>query len=108
LASYTQTFFETSSTLRQVREAHQSAVKDLEAENRKALDAKRKAAGSKATAKLDDKDREKDEKRPAETKPAATAMVSLFDDAPEERVASADSGSTGILEQRSQKNHQCA
>lgn len=51
LASYTQTVLETSSTLRQVREAHQSAVKDLEAENKKALDTKRKSAAPKTTVK---------------------------------------------------------
>ena len=107
LASYTQSVLETSSTLRQVREAHQSAVKDLEAENKKALDAKRKAAGSKTPAKSEDKDREKEQKT-AETKPAAAAMVSLFDDVPENTLAPADSGSTGILEQESQKDHQCA
>ena len=44
LASYTQTVLETTSTLRQVRDAHQSAVKDLEAENKKALDANARAS----------------------------------------------------------------
>jgi PRTRC genetic system protein E len=78
LASYTQTFLETSSTLRQVREAHHSAVKDLEAENKKALDAKRRAAGSKAT-KPEEKDGVKEDKKVAETKPSTPAMVSLFE-----------------------------
>ncbi len=102
LTSYTQTVLETASTLRQVREAHQSAMKDLEAENKKALDTKRKSAGTKAPAKSEDKDREK-EQRPAETKAAPAAMVSLFDDAPENTVGSPDSGSTGILELESQR-----
>jgi PRTRC genetic system protein E len=82
LASYTQSALETSSTLRQVREAHQSAVKELEAENKKALDAKRKSAGSKAT-RTEEKDRVKEDKKVAETKPSTPAMVSLFDDPPE-------------------------
>ena len=62
LTNYTKTVLETSSTLRQVREAHQSAVKDVEAENKKAFDAKRKGAGSKAPAKSEDKDRRKSKK----------------------------------------------
>ena len=101
LSSYTQTVLETGSTLRQIREAHQSAVKDLEAENKKALDAKRKTAGSKAPAKSEDKDRDKEEKKPAETKPAAAGIISLFDDAPDRTIASPDSGNTGNLEQGS-------
>ncbi len=44
------------STLNQIREAHKAAVKELGAENKKALDAKRKTnTSSKPVAKPDDK-----------------------------------------------------
>ena len=99
LAGYTQSVLETSSTLHQVREAHQAAVKDLEAENKKALETKRKSAAPKTTVKSEANDPSKEEKKPVETKPAAAPMVSLFDDPPENTVApAADGRSTGIVE----------
>ncbi len=92
LASYTQTVLETSSTLRQVREAHQAAVKELEAENKKALDAKRKTSAAKPTSKPEDKE----DQKPTETKPAAAAPASLFDDPlPENATTSTSPGAPG-------------
>src|SRR6185437_2820671 len=56
LTGYAQNILETGSTLNQIREAHKAAVKELEAENKKALDAKRKTnSTSKPAAKPDDK-----------------------------------------------------
>ena len=79
LTSYTQSILETSSTLTLVRETHQAAVKELEAENKKTLDAKRKmVTGSQSPA---NKPAAKEEKKPAETRSAAP-MTSLFDDPP--------------------------
>ncbi len=92
LVSYTQTVLETGSTLRQVREAHQAAVKELEAENKKALDAKRKTSVSKPASKPEDKE----DQKPTETKPAAAAPPSLFDDPlPENASASTLPGTAG-------------
>jgi PRTRC genetic system protein E len=52
LTSYVQSISETDSTLNHIREAHKAAVKKLEAENKKALDAKRKTnTSSKPVAK---------------------------------------------------------
>jgi PRTRC genetic system protein E len=42
LTGYVQSILETDSTLNQIREAHKAALKELEAENKKALDSKRK------------------------------------------------------------------
>ncbi len=81
LASYTQSVLETSSTLNRIRETHNAAVKELEAENKKALDAKRKtAATSKSAVTSDDKAPTKEKAADAK---AAAPMVSLFDDPPE-------------------------
>jgi PRTRC genetic system protein E len=90
LANYTQSVLETSSTLRQVREAHQCAVKELEAENKKALDAKRKVTASKVTTQAEDKNRGKEDKKLAETKTPAAPMVSLFGDDPPETMTMAE------------------
>ncbi len=85
LASYTQSVLETSSTLIQIRETHNAAVKELEAENKKALDAKRQTAGaSKSAVKSDDRGPTKE--KAADAKVAAP-MVSLFDDPPEATAA---------------------
>lgn len=83
IASYAQSICETGSTLNRIREAHKAAVKEVEAENKKALDAKRKLTGScKPATKSDDKMESKDEEKAPEEKPAAP-IVSLFDDPPE-------------------------
>lgn len=82
LANYAQSIVETSSTLNQIRETHKAAVKELEAENKKALDAKRKlTARAKSDVKAGDGPETNEEKKVA-AKPAAP-MISLFDDPPE-------------------------
>ena len=48
LSGFTASILGTGSTLAQVQEAHRTAIKDVEAENKKALDSKRKTSGSKA------------------------------------------------------------
>src|SRR3954447_13651549 len=50
LAQYTHSILETGTALRRIQEAHQSALKQVEAENKKALDTKRKTPGSKPAA----------------------------------------------------------
>ncbi len=91
LTSYVQSIIETDSTLNQIREAHKAAVKELEAENKKALDAKRKTnTSSKPVAKPDDKAEVKDaDKKAAESK-IPSPVVSLFDEPPEPIAAAAD------------------
>jgi len=91
LTSYVQSIIETDSTLNHIREAHKAAVKELEAENKKALDAKRKTnTSSKPVAKADDKAEVKDaEKKPAESR-IPSPVVSLFDEPPEPIAAAAD------------------
>ncbi len=92
LASYTQTVLETGSTLRQVREAHQAAVKEVEAENKQALDAKRKTSVSKPTSKSE----EKEDQKPTQTKLTTALPASLFDDPqPENETASTSPGAVG-------------
>lgn len=84
LAGYAQSIRETGSTLRQVRETHQAAMKALDAENKKALEAKRKASGSKTTATSEEKKPAPETRKPAEAKaPAFAHVISLFDDPPE-------------------------
>lgn len=92
LTGYTQSILETDSTLNQIREAHKAAVKELEAENKKALDAKRKTnSSSKPVAKPDDKaDAKEDTKKATESK-MPSPVVSLFDEPPESITAAADS-----------------
>ena len=92
LTGYVQSILETDSTLNQIREAHKAAVKELEAENKKALDAKRKTnTSSKPAVKPDEKaDAKDDGKKTAESK-MPPPMVSLFDEAPEPIGAPADS-----------------
>jgi PRTRC genetic system protein E len=61
LTGYAQSILDTDSTLNQIRESHRAALKELEAENKKALDAKRKTnTSSKPAAKPDDKTVEKE------------------------------------------------
>jgi PRTRC genetic system protein E len=81
LTSYVQSIVETDSTLNQIREAHKTAVKELEAENKKALDAKRKTnTSSKPLAKSDNQaDAKEDGKKAAEPK-MQSSVVSLFDE----------------------------
>jgi PRTRC genetic system protein E len=62
LTGYVQSILETDSTLNQIREGHKAAVKELEAENKKALDAKRKTnTSSKPVTKPDLKADAKDD-----------------------------------------------
>ena len=91
LTGYTQSILETDSTLNQIREAHKAAVKELEAENKKALDAKRKTnSSSKPAAKADDKvDAKEDTKKATESK-MPSPVVSLFDEPPEAIGVAAD------------------
>ena len=91
LTSYVQSIIETDSTLNQIREAHKAAVKELETENKKALDAKRKTnTSSKPAAKADDKaDAKEDTKKTTESK-MPSPVVSLFDEPPEPVGAAAD------------------
>jgi PRTRC genetic system protein E len=91
LTGYTQSILETDSTLNQIREAHKAAVKELEAENKKALDAKRKTnTSSKPAAKADDKaDAKEDTKKATESK-MPPPVVSLFDEPPEPVARAAD------------------
>ena len=49
LSGFTTSILGTGSTLAQVQEAHRAAIKDIEAENKRALDNKRKTPGSKPT-----------------------------------------------------------
>jgi hypothetical protein len=73
--------------LNQIREAHKAAVKDLEAENKKALDAKRKTnTSSKPVAKPDEV---KDADKKAAESRIPSPMVSLFDEPPEPIAATA-------------------
>ena len=89
LTGYAQSILETDSTLNQIRETHKAAVKELEAENKKALDAKRKTnTSSKPVTKPDDKADVKDNKA-AESK-TPSPVVSLFDEPPEPIAATAD------------------
>lgn len=81
LTGYAQSIIETDSTLNQIREAHKAAVKDLEAENKKALDAKRKTnSSSKPAAKADDKVDAKDDGKKATESKMPSPVVSLFDE----------------------------
>jgi PRTRC genetic system protein E len=91
LTGYAQSVLETDSTLNQIREAHKAAVKELEAENKKALDAKRKTnTSSKPTAKADDKaDTKEDTKKAADSK-MSSPVVSLFDEPADSIAAAAD------------------
>lgn len=91
LTGYTQSILETDSTLNQIREAHKAAVKELEAENKKALDAKRKTnTSSKPVAKPDEKaDGKEDTKKATESK-TPSSVISLFDEPPGAVAASAD------------------
>ena len=87
LTGYTQSILETDSTLNQIRETHKAAVKELEAENKKALDAKRKTnTSSKPVAKPDEV---KDADKKAAESRIPSPMVSLFDEPPEPIAATA-------------------
>jgi len=91
LTGYAQSILETDSTLNQIRETHKAAVKELEAENKKALDAKRKMnTSSKPTPKPDDKADAKDDGKKAAESKTPSPMVSLFDEPPEPIAAAAD------------------
>lgn len=92
LTGYAQSILETDSTLNQIREAHKAAVKELEAENKKALDAKRKTnSSSKPVAKPDEKADGKDDTKKATESKMPSPVVSLFDEPPEPIGAPADS-----------------
>ncbi|HZQ54107.1 MAG TPA: PRTRC system protein E [Bryobacteraceae bacterium] len=91
LTGYVQSILETDSTLNQIREAHKAAVKELEAENKKALDAKRKTNTScKPVTKPDDKPDSKDDIKKATESKIPSPVVSLFDEPPEPIAAAAD------------------
>lgn len=92
LASYTNTILQTGSTLQQVQEAHKAAVREIEAENKKALDNKRKVSGGKTAAQGEQKPAPaaKEAKPALETRPTTSLVASLFDD-PVEPVNQADS-----------------
>jgi PRTRC genetic system protein E len=92
LTGYAQSILGTDSTLNQIREAHKAAVKELEAENKKALGTKQKTnTGAKPVTKPDDKAEAKD-KKAAESK-IPSPVVSLFDEPPEPIAAAADANS---------------
>ncbi|MGH9440440.1 MAG: PRTRC system protein E [Terriglobia bacterium] len=83
LAGYTKAVLEMSSTLQQVQEAHKAALKEIEAENKKALDAKRKISGAKALPKAEDNVAPAKDGQPApeaKPRPPAAVTTSLFDD----------------------------
>jgi PRTRC genetic system protein E len=91
LTGYVQSILETDSTLNQIREAHKAALKELEAENKKALDAKRKTnASSKPVTKPDDKADAKDDTKKATESKMPSPVISLFDEPPEPVAASAN------------------
>lgn len=48
LTGFASAMLQTGSTLAQIQETHRAAIKEIEAENRKALESKRKTSGSKA------------------------------------------------------------
>ena len=94
LTGYAQSILETDSTLNQIREAHKAAVKELEAENKKALDAKRKTnSSSKPVANHDDKADTKEDTKKATGSKMPSPVVSLFDEPPEHIAAAADANS---------------
>ncbi len=84
LTGYTAALLRTGSTLQQVQEAHQAALKEIEAENKKTLDSKRKASSVKAASKPDDKSgtSAKEGKPVFAAKPDKAPGASLFDDLP--------------------------
>jgi PRTRC genetic system protein E len=91
LAGYAQSILETDSTLNQIRETHKAAVKELEAENKKALDAKRKiSASSKPAAKPEHQADAKDDGKKAADSKMPSPVVSLFDEPPELIAAAGD------------------
>lgn len=91
LTGYAQSILETNSTLNQIREAHKAAVKELEAENKKALDAKRKTnTSSKPVTKPDDQADAKDDTKKVTESKVSCPVVSLFDEPPEPVAVSAD------------------
>ena len=87
LTGYAQSILETHSTLNHVREVHKAALKELEAENKNALDAKRKTnTSSKPGVRPDDKDDKRDAKddgKKATESKMPSPIVSLFDEPPE-------------------------
>ncbi|MGH9622441.1 MAG: PRTRC system protein E [Bryobacteraceae bacterium] len=83
LAGYTEAILQTGSTLQQVQEVHKAALKEIEAENKKALDAKRKISGAKAPPKAEDNVAPAKDGQPvseAKPRPPAAVTTSLFDD----------------------------
>ena len=82
LAGYTTSILETESTLQQVQEAHKAALREIEAENKKAQDNKRKVSGQKTPAKTEEKftPTVKEERPSFEGKPTTVPVASLFDD----------------------------
>jgi PRTRC genetic system protein E len=82
LVGYTNSLLETGSTLQQVQEAHKAALREIEAENKKAQDNKRKVVGGKTPAKAEQKSTRaaEDAKPGLEGKPATVPIASLFDD----------------------------
>src|SRR5262245_30998568 len=50
LTSFVATVVRTGSNLKEIEEAHKTAIKEIETKNKEALDKKRKAAGAKAAA----------------------------------------------------------
>jgi PRTRC genetic system protein E len=91
LTGYAQSVLETDSTLNQIRETHKAAVKELEAENKKALDAKRKiSTSSKPAVKPEHQADAKDDGKKAAESKMLSPVVSLFDEPPEPMSASPD------------------
>lgn len=85
LAGYTKAVLETGSTLQQVQEAHKAALKEIEVENKKALDNRRKVSWAKVASKTGEacvpaKDTKPTATTRSEQPPAPVA--SLFDDPP--------------------------
>jgi PRTRC genetic system protein E len=91
LTGYAQSILETHSTLNHVREVHKAALKELESENKRALDAKRKTnSSSKPVAKPDDSAVVKDPGNKAAESKIPSPVVSLFDEPPEPVATAAD------------------
>lgn len=91
LTGYTQSILETDSTLNQIREAHKAAVKELEAENKKALDAKRKINNSsKPATKPNEQADGKDAGKKATESKIPSPVVSLFDEPSEASATTTD------------------
>ena len=84
LSNFTASFLETRSTLAQLQETHRAALKEVEAENKKTFDSKRKTGSPKTPAQTEDPANTtgpvfKDGKPVFGTKQPTRETASLFD-----------------------------